>query len=205
MRHCLFVLLLLTIAHSAYIYGDIYTAEGMQKLDGTAIKIKGEGFSYYFVSEKSSYSVQLPDGRYDITAEYYDDEGELVYSTSENLYLGGEDTQLDLVLKRNEDNILVFVFLGIVIVGVVIIFLTRKTGDAETVAEEPKKPRELDEEAKKVLQTIEAHEGRITQKELKEVLNYSDSKISLILAELEHEERIKRFKRGRGNIIKKVA
>ncbi len=211
MRYCLFALLLLSITSAAYVYGDIYSAEGMQKLDGAVIKIKGDGFSYYMVAEKTNYSVQLPDGRYDITAEYYNDDGNLLYSTSENLYLSGENTKLDLVLGRPaQDNLLLIVAFGIVVIGVMLFYLIRNVQKAplkwESKAEEetPPKPKELDEEAKKILDMLTANEGRMTQKELKETLNYSDSKISLILAELEHEGRIKRFKRGRGNIIKKI-
>jgi len=211
MRYCLFALLLLSITSAAYVYGDVYSAEGMQKLDGAVIKIKGDGFSYYMVAEKTNYSVQLPDGRYDITAEYYGENGNLLYSASENLYLSGEDTKLDLVLtKPAQDNLLIFGLFGVVVVGIILFALWRDARRAplkwESKAKEeaPPKPKELDEEAKKVLETIGANEGRMTQKELKETLNYSDSKISLILAELEHEGRIKRFKRGRGNIIKKI-
>ena len=206
MRYCFLALFLLSMAHGAYISGDIYTADGMQKLEDAVIKIKGDGFSYYLVSEKSNYSIQLPDGRYEITAEYYGDEGELLYTASENLYLSGEDAKLDLVLIHPaSDNLLIFAVFGVIVMGVILFWVGRRVSKA------PMKPghaksekKELDEEAKKVLQVLDSSEGRMTQKELKETLNYSDSKISLILAELEHEGHIKRFKRGRGNIIKKV-
>ncbi len=204
MRFCLFALLLLSVAHGAYIYGDIYAAEGMQKLNGTVLKIKGESFSYYLVSEKSNYSLQLPDGRYDITAEYYDEEGNLLYTASENLYLAGEDVQLDLVLTHpDSDNMLFLLVVGILLMAAILFSLSRHASKAPEKWKEPE-AKEPDAEAKEVLRALEAHEGRMTQKELKELLNYSDSKMSLVLAELEHEGLVKRFKRGRGNIIKKI-
>jgi len=204
MRYCLIALFLLSMAHGAYIYGDIYTAEGMQKLEGAVIKIKGDGFSYYLVSEKSNYSVQLPDGRYDITAEYYDENGNLLYSASENLYLGGEDSKLDLVLTQTSDNLLIYLLLAIIVLGIILFLVSGHVSKAPVKAEHQPEKKELDEEAKNVLKALDSYEGRATQKELKEALNYSDSKISLILAELEHEGMVKRFKRGRGNIIKKM-
>lgn len=57
--------------------------------------------------------------------------------------------------------------------------------------------RELDE----VLGIIKNYGGRITQKDLREKLPHSEAKVSLIVAELEHMGKIKKFKKGRGNII----
>ena len=77
-----------------------------------------------------------------------------------------------------------------------------------TLPESPKKQvplrPELDSDAKKVLSVLDSSEGRSTQKELRESLNFSDAKMSLILSELESSCYIKRFKRGRGNVIRKL-
>jgi uncharacterized membrane protein len=49
---------------------------------------------------------------------------------------------------------------------------------------------------------IKRYGGRIYQKELrKEMMHLSESKISLILTELEHKGRIEKIKKGRGNAI----
>lgn len=49
---------------------------------------------------------------------------------------------------------------------------------------------------------IKRYGGRIYQKELrKEMLHLSESKISLILTELEHKSKIEKIKKGRGNAI----
>jgi len=55
---------------------------------------------------------------------------------------------------------------------------------------------------KEVLALCASHDGAITQKELRLKLPYSEAKVSLILTELEQMGLVKRFKRGRGNIIK---
>jgi len=64
-------------------------------------------------------------------------------------------------------------------------------------AERPTSEKELDE----VIGIIKDYGGRITQKDLREKLPHSEAKVSLIVAELEHLGRIKKFKKGRGNII----
>jgi uncharacterized membrane protein len=43
--------------------------------------------------------------------------------------------------------------------------------------------------------------SRITQKELRKMLPYSEAKVSLVIAQLESEGKIKKIKKGRGNIL----
>ena len=55
---------------------------------------------------------------------------------------------------------------------------------------------------KRALEIVKKNDGRITQKQLrKEMMDLSESKISLILTELEHKGKIEKVKRGRGNVI----
>jgi uncharacterized membrane protein len=56
---------------------------------------------------------------------------------------------------------------------------------------------ELDE----IVAFVRKEGGRTTQKELRSVLPYSEAKVSLMIAELESIGRLKKIKRGRGNII----
>ena len=52
------------------------------------------------------------------------------------------------------------------------------------------------------LEIIKQHDGRLTQKELrKEMMYLSEAKVSLIVTELEHKEKIEKIKKGRGNIL----
>lgn len=75
-------------------------------------------------------------------------------------------------------------------------------------AEEATKPpsaspaKELDDEERRVLQILEESEGMRTQKELREILNCTDAKMSLLLSSLEARGLVKRIKRGRENIVK---
>lgn len=52
----------------------------------------------------------------------------------------------------------------------------------------------------KILNLIKENE-RMTQKDIRKSIPYSEAKISLILTQLENERKIKKIKKGRGNII----
>jgi hypothetical protein len=76
------------------------------------------------------------------------------------------------------------------------------TDDSETIdiitkAEPPVLPDDLQE----VLDIVIANGGRITQKDLRGKLRYSEAKVSLIVSDLENRGLVDKFKKGRGNII----
>ncbi|AKB80885.1 hypothetical protein MSBR3_0307 [Methanosarcina barkeri 3] len=59
----------------------------------------------------------------------------------------------------------------------------------------------LTTDLREILDMIRGHRGRITQKELRSRLEYSEVKVSLLLSELEKRGLIKKFKHGRENIV----
>jgi uncharacterized membrane protein len=59
---------------------------------------------------------------------------------------------------------------------------------------------ELDEDARKIFEFVD-EEKRTTQKRIREEFSFSQSKISLILTDLEDKGLIRKVKRGRGNVI----
>lgn len=65
----------------------------------------------------------------------------------------------------------------------------------------PKKKAPLPADLQEVMDIIRGQGGRITQKNLRSRLKYSEGKVSLMLADLERRELIEKFKRGRGNIV----
>lgn len=65
----------------------------------------------------------------------------------------------------------------------------------------PKKKLPLPADLQEVMGIIRGHGGRITQKDLRSRLKYSEGKVSLMLADLERRGLVEKFKRGRGNII----
>jgi len=64
-----------------------------------------------------------------------------------------------------------------------------------------KKKLPLSADLLEVMDIIRGQGGRITQKDLRSRLKYSEGKVSLMLADLERRELIEKFKRGRGNVV----
>jgi uncharacterized membrane protein len=60
----------------------------------------------------------------------------------------------------------------------------------------------LPDDLKELLDLIRSNGNRITQRELRKKSPYSESKVSLMLSDLEERGLIEKFKRGRGNIIR---
>jgi uncharacterized membrane protein len=91
-------------------------------------------------------------------------------------------------------------------------YSAKKIGSAESGLEEESKKTYLEESAPKrkpplsvdlqeVVDVIRGNGGRITQKDLRSRLKYSEVKVSLLLSELEKKDLIKKLKRGRENIL----
>jgi uncharacterized membrane protein len=60
----------------------------------------------------------------------------------------------------------------------------------------------LPEDLREILNVIRVSGNRITQRELRKKSPYSESKVSLMLSDLEERGLIEKFKRGRGNIVR---
>ncbi len=81
-------------------------------------------------------------------------------------------------------------------------------GSKELISEEPDSevpdnPEvHLPDDLKEILELIRASGNRITQLELRKKSRYSESKVSLMLSDLEERGMIEKFKKGRGNIIR---
>lgn len=72
-----------------------------------------------------------------------------------------------------------------------------QTGETGT----PEDERLHDAVGQQVLSTLRQNEGRLTQKELRKNIPLSEAKISLVLTDLETQGKIRKIKKGRGNII----
>ncbi len=77
-----------------------------------------------------------------------------------------------------------------------------KSGASEILelSEESREP-DLPSDLKEVLRVIRDDGGRITQKELRARLKYSEAKVSLMITDLEDRGMVKKVKKGRGNVI----
>ena len=199
MRLSLVLLLLLvaSITHASFVYGDIYE-NNLEKLNKTVIRVEG-GFSYQLVTDKANYSIFLPEGDYMISASATDSSGNAL-RTEEKISVGPEDQRVDLVLKPVMDIGQIGLLSAFLLIVMVFLWSNRHWD----MKPKPQPKLELDGDAISVLKVLDSFEGRATQKELKEALRFSDAKLSLILTELEQLGKVKKFRRGRANIIRKL-
>lgn len=84
---------------------------------------------------------------------------------------------------------------------------TEPEGEPE-IAEAPSEPSEksvgpedIPEDLQEALSIIKKEGGRITQKNLRKKMGYSEAKMSLVIADLERRNIVEKVKKGRGNII----
>lgn len=136
-------------------------------------------------------------------------------------------------LFKNELDAALFLVVVAALIGIVLFFFLRKgdktkhepnvrenefgTGNAEPIGREEQQDArlgtrnakletnyELDEDGKRVLKILGENEGRMIQKELRRIMNFSETKMSLVISELEACGLVKRIKKGRENILKLV-
>ncbi len=71
----------------------------------------------------------------------------------------------------------------------------------EKVKEEKHKAEMTNGDLDQVIGILQKHGGRLTQRDLRREIPLSEAKVSLMVAELEHQGKIKKIKKGRGNIL----
>jgi uncharacterized membrane protein len=202
----LFVLLLcITFTSAATLHGTIYNLD-FEVIEDVIVEIDSQP-KQNMVASDGTYSFDLNPGDYNLIANYYIG-SELIASTIEEVSIIEEgDYVLDLILFPNFEEELVEDFdfdfevdsanwwswiIIILAVLVVLGFLLKK---------KPKKLTLEKDEAKDVLDFIKKEGGRTTQKDIRKNLGLSEAKASLIVTELEHDKKVRRIKKGRGNII----
>lgn len=128
---------------------------------------------------------------------------------SEYEYLGDINLSSELEEKGQSGVNVYIIFIVILLVSIVILYYLLKKKEkveAPSVIEPPvpiipPPPGELPDDLKNIHQIILAAGGRITQKDLRKKIPYSEAKVSLMLDDLENRGFIKKFKKGRANII----
>ncbi len=191
------LILLIPICDAAVIYGKLYRWDTLDTISGAVVTIK-DGSIQRMVAKNGSYSFEVASGNYTIIAEWKD----LV--AVENVSVTGV-SRYDLILfpklevseppevpiiEEGEPPYYVAVAAIAGAVVAALYYIKRK----EVV-------EELPEDLKEVLDVIKQSGGRITQKELRKKLGYSEAKMSLIIADLERRGLIEKIKKGRGNVI----
>jgi uncharacterized membrane protein len=214
MRWLIF-LLVLPMVQGAVINGGVYDISLEPVPD--SILLVNTTPEQILVLEDGTYSLELKEGNYRLEARLYEDIYLTMRDVQEIKVVNGRDYNIDMILlpvfdinqtiygddidlgeipdfRLREGVDYSFVIIVLIIMAVVLLLFLRK----------PKKkkldiiPNDLDE----ILRLIKEEGGRINQKELRNRLPYSEAKVSLMVSDLEERGKVKRFKKGRGNIIR---
>jgi len=235
MKKIVFVLLTITLLYSTTITGNIINGDSLEKMGNTLITVENDNGAIivqkFFNNE---YLVNVPSGAYLMRAYHYCN-GTVDYYNQYNVQVTQEQMNFDIVLLPYElaqlipdytpppladekkvnkielgnEIIIYFVVIAVIIGAFYFMYIKRKT-ITEKIAEketssETEQTHELDDDCKKALEIIKGNEGRMVQKELREIMNFSETKMSLMISELEACGKIKRIKKGRENILKLVS
>jgi len=215
--------LVIPFVNAATLHGAVYDFELKPALN--AIVFVNSNPEQRFVAKDGTYSFTLEKGSYVVRAVLAENK-EVIASTQETVSIRQDgDFTLDLVLfptfgdlesllnqtsievPVEEDSIPVWslVILGLLFLAVLVFFLFRKNKKIESkeklVEKESVKETLDDDLGKDILKIVKEEGGRILQKEIRKRSKFSEAKISLVISQLESEGRIKKIKKGRGNII----
>lgn len=212
MRWLIALLLLPSVAMAASISGTVYD---LSLEEVTALVTIDTEPEQRIVAQQGEYSFEVGPGRYTLSAKASIDREE--WSVSENLTIRDDGQyHLDLILAPSFEDIddlgleeeplsditntkrsvpmWPFIVLPLLVVGAIVYYVYNRKPTAEQVKQE-------DEYRDAVLLALRKHKGRITQKQLRQEVQFSEAKVSLVLTELESEGKIKKIKKGRGNVI----
>jgi uncharacterized membrane protein len=201
---------------AATISGNIYDLD-LEKVNNVLIEIDTSP-KQTLVVPNGAYSITIPIGTYTLTAKQADQdllfkeplaitqEGDFVMDlvlmpSFEDIDLLSDLDALDFEINGEAELELdepypVWPWLFVIFVIIVIAWVKFRKPKVEKKEED-----ETAKEANEVLKIIKK-EGRMTQRELRNKLpSMSEAKVSLILTELEHDKKIQKIKKGRGNVI----
>lgn len=213
----LFILLIalyIPTVFGATLTGDIYDFS-LNKVKQAKVEINTTPVQRV-ISEQSHYSLQVSPGTYSIKAEQLL-QGEVIASTSELVLIPEEGNYtLDFILfpviedvefeeipvdetpdipntSQGDLILMVFFVIFIIVIGSGYFFY-RKLPQEKT-------EEFFSDDLEEVLSFIKKQGGRTTQKDIRRNFPQSEAKMSLILTELEEKGKVKKIKKGRGNII----
>jgi len=211
----LFLILLIDAGDAAIVKGTIYGPD-LEILQNAIIEVNTTPKQFY-VAKDGTYTFNLPPGNYSIKAKYYQ-HSKLKYLDEEFVYVSGNGefivdfillppeeeilkdypisvTDEDFIIEEESNPTFTLTLSAVILISIVLVYLT------SAYIKKHKKISTLPEDSEKVLEIIISKGGETTQKELRELLTFSEAKVSLILKELEKNRLIKKVKKGRTNVL----
>lgn len=222
----IFLLLNLNIVYSSTITGTVYDSS-LNKVSKSIVEISPPLQRY--ITENGTYLFHVSKGEYNITVSHIEetkkeiareqiiinnDDQEYIFDLFLFLDLSEEehlseipDINIDSITKKSYiTEILIFGFL--IFFFLLIFLLKENTGEASSPKTDVKEDRiETEDEGleknhkNEILKILKESQSSMTQKELRKQIPYSEAKVSIWIAELEDEGKVKKIKKGRGNII----
>lgn len=221
MRQLLFLLLVILLSSfcfGATISGDIYSID-LELVDNAVVEVNSVPVQR-MVAKNGSYSFNLEPGDYTITAKMISEEE---FMTKENItivsndgyytldlflfyeltdYVEDVDITVDKDFNYTSQIVVGIVLLVIALFILVIFYYSNKRERKKYVAVETKK-ESLDDKIKSdLIHLLKINGNMMTQKNIRKNFDYSESKISLIIKDLEKEGKLHKEKRGTVNYIK---
>jgi len=225
----LLLLLCIDIASAAVIHGTVYDLE-LNQVDNVLVEINTEPQQKY-LARNGTYTFSVPLGQYKISAKTVEDgivtgstiesfnvkdDGDYVFDLflfpdfeAEDELLQDTDTAMSTEgLEEDKSYLLYFIIGALFIIALAVIFLFFKiikkpaaAGDKKNKAEEEKFLVSSKSDLDKVIEILKKNDSRMTQKDLRKHIPLSEAKVSLLIAVLESKGKIKKIKKGRGNIL----
>ncbi len=214
--------LFLASANAAVIYGKVFSWETLEPVNGAIVEINTTPIQKK-VTENGSYAFEVPPGHYKLKAyfvsggsELYDEENitiieegryviDLVLFPKLEYPQIGEINKVDFSVDEESGfNFYAYLLPLIAVVAIVVVLVIwrgKRSVGSEIVEFKEEKVTDLPEDLKEILEILVKEGGRISQRELRKKLGYSEAKVSLMIADLERRGIVDKVKKGRGNII----
>ena len=222
---CLLMFFLLAnFADAATIYGTVYDLS-LNKVNNARIEINTDP-NQFMIAKNGTYSFNVPNGNYAIKAQQMQ-KNSVIAAAEENITIKQTGSYvLDIILFPDieegvedigievngieENNSKLFIGSWILaLIAAAIYFIFRKKNknakEKNSVIENKsgieKTPVTGDFDINRIVEILKKEGGRATQKDIRKEVPFSEAKISLMIAELEHNGIVEKIKKGRGNII----
>jgi len=213
------VALIASSAYAAVIHGTVYDLD-LNAVSQAVVEINTIP-NQVMVAKNGTYSFNVPQGNFVISANL----SKLGLSASEEITVKQEGSYvLDLILfpDISEEESLMNESLDVVVYEepsapqywmwaipvlvllavVAAVYWKKHRKESKTSGKGPSEERkQAKPDLAEIIAFIKKEGGRTTQKELRKAIPYSEAKISLMIAELESKGKVKKIKKGRGNII----
>ena len=208
----LFIVILSGLASAATIKGNVYDLS-LNKVKDVVISIDSipkqsvvaKDGSYSFSLGKGTYtlSVKSEKGNVEETIEI-DEDG--IFNLDLILFPADEEIEdLDLEVDiEGDSNILLISVITLLVLLIIALLYWRFKPKKKVEEEKNKESKEVIEDSSdldNLIEFIKEEGGRTTQKDIRKKFGLSEAKISLMITELEHKNKVKRIKKGRGNVV----